>query len=422
MTPDTRPPAGPLDAAASRASWVEVEHDHPFGIRTLPYGSFTTPDAPGARVGVAIGEHILDLTAAAGALLPEHAGLFTAGSLDRLLAAGPTVWSQVRSRVMRWLADERYRRAVEPLLVPAATATPRLPFTVADYVDFYASEHHATNLGRILRPDGDPLTPNWKHLPIGYHGRSGTMVVSGTPVVRPRGQLRAPGSEITFAPTARLDIEAEVGFVVGTPSRPGRPVPLAETERHVFGVCLVNDWSARDIQAWEYVPLGPFLGKSFATSVSAWIVPLDALRHARVPAPPRDPRPLPYLDDTGAPPGGFDIELEISLNRHLLSRPPFAGMYWTVAQQLAHLTVNGASLRTGDLLASGTVSGPTRAQCGSLIELTWNGTQPLTLPDGSTRDFLEDGDEVVITGTAPGPDATVIGLGEVRARILPSAP
>ncbi len=416
MTPGTPPPAGPLDAAAS---WLGVEHGDPFGIHTLPYGSFTTPDAPGARVGVAIGEHILDLTAAADALLPEHAGLFTAGSLDRLLAAGPTVWSQVRSQVRRWLVDGRYRRAVEPLLLPAATATPRLPFTVADYVDFYASEQHATNLGRILRPDGDPLTPNWKHLPIGYHGRSGTVVVSGTPVVRPRGQLRAPDGEITFAPTARLDLEAEVGFVVGTPSRPGRPVPLAAAERHVFGACLVNDWSARDIQAWEYVPLGPFLGKAFATSVSAWVVPLDALRHARVPAPPRDPRPLPYLDDTGAPPGGFDIELAISLNGHPVSRPPFAGMYWTLAQQLAHLTAGGAPLRTGDLLASGTVSGPTRAQYGSLVELTWNGTQPLALPDGSARTFLKDGDEIVITATAPGPHATVIGLGEVRARILP---
>ena len=410
-----------MTTARTATTWTGVDPAHPFGIQTLPYGSFTTPDSPVPRVGVAIGEHILDLTAAATALLPEHAGLFAAGSLDGLLGAGPDVWSQVRSRVTEWLVDERHRPVVEPLLVPAAAATLRLPFTVADYVDFYASEHHAANVGRIFRPDGNPLTPNWKHLPIGYHGRSGTVVVSGTPVIRPRGQVRTADGGVTFGPTTRLDFEAEVGFVVGIPSRPGRPVPLAAAGRHIFGVCLVNDWSARDIQAWEYVPLGPFLGKAFATSVSPWVVPLDALRHARVAPPPRNPRPLPYLDDSGAEPWGFAIELEVSLNGHPISRPPFAGMYWTAAQQLAHLTSGGASLRTGDLLASGTVSGPRREQRGSLIELAWNGAEPLTLPDGSTRTFLADGDEVVITGTAPGPDGTRVGLGEVRGRILPAA-
>jgi fumarylacetoacetase len=303
-------------------------------------------------------------------------------------------------------------------LVPAADVELLLPFSVADYVDFYASEHHARNIGAIFRPDvDDPLTPNWKHLPIGYHGRAGTVVVSGSPVPRPHGQRRTPDGEVVFGPSVRLDIEAEVGFVVGVGSPRGTPVGLDAVDRHVFGVCLVNDWSARDIQAWEYVPLGPFLGKSFATSVSPWVVPLAALSHARTAPPPRDPRPLPYLDDTGAPPWGLDLALEVRLNGHVVARPPFASMYWTPAQMLAHMTVNGASLRTGDLFASGTVSGPEPGQRGSLIELTTNATEPLALPDGGTRGFLEDGDEVVITATAPGPDGARIGFGEVRGRI-----
>jgi fumarylacetoacetase len=291
---------------------------------------------------------------------------------------------------------------------------------VADYVDFYASEHHATNVGRILRPGTEPLTPNWKHLPIGYHGRSGTVVPSGTPVVRPCGQRRAADGAVVFGPSTRLDFEAELGFVVGTPSRLGDPVPLQAFAHHVFGVCLVNDWSARDLQAWEYVPLGPFLGKSFATSVGPWVVPLAALDAARVRPPARDPRPLPYLDDTDAEPWGLDVQLEVRLGGHVVSRPPFAGMYWTPAQQLAHLTVNGASLRTGDLFASGTVSGPERDQRGSLLELSWGGREPLTLSDGSTRTFLEDGDDVVITATAPGPEGSTIGFGEVRGTVAPA--
>ncbi|MGP4109852.1 fumarylacetoacetase [Streptomyces sp. 4N509B] len=393
---------------------------HPFGPQTLPYGSFTTPGRPEPRLGVRVGdERVLDLTAAAEPLLPEHAPLLEEGTLDRLLAAGPETWARVRAAVTEWLTEGRHRDRIVPLLVPAEAARPRLPFTVADYVDFYASEHHATNLGRILRPGGEPLTPNWRHMPIGYHGRAGTVVVSGTPVTRPAGQRREPDGTISHGPSRRLDFEAEVGFVVGTASRPGRPVPLAEADRHLFGVCLVNDWSARDIQAWEYVPLGPFLGKSFATSVSPWVVPLAALDHARVAPPPREPRPLPYLDDTAlSPPWGLDLKLTVELNGHRLSHPPAAGLYWTAAQQLAHLTANGAWLRPGDLLASGTVSGPERDQRGSLIELTWNGAEPLTLPDGTTRAFLADGDEITVTATAPGPAGARIGLGEVRGRVV----
>jgi fumarylacetoacetase len=395
-------------------TWLDVDPAHPFGLANLPYGSFTTDGTP--RVGVAIGEHVLDVGATAAELLPTHAELFTGGSLDGLLAAGPAVWAQVRTAVTAWLTDDAHRGSVA--LVPAADTQMLLPFAVADYVDFYASEHHARNIGALFRPDvDDPLTPNWKHLPIGYHGRAGTVVVSGSPVPRPQGQRRTPDGEVVFGPSRRLDIEAEVGFVVGTGSPRGTPVGLDAFDRHVFGVCLVNDWSARDIQAWEYVPLGPFLGKSFATSVSPWIVPLAALEHAHASPPPRDPHPLPYLDDTAGPPWGLDLVLEIRLNGHVVARPPFASMYWTPAQMLAHMTVNGASLRTGDLFASGTVSGPEPGQRGSLIELTANGTQPLALPDGSTRGFLEDGDEVVITATAPGPGGDRIGFGEVRGRI-----
>ncbi|WP_059012767.1 fumarylacetoacetase [Streptomyces specialis] len=395
-----------------------------FGPDNLPYGLFSTADEPGARrIGVRFGDAVLDAGAAARAFRSPHARLLTAPDLNPLLAAGRPVWRAVRAALRDWLGSPGHRATVAPLLLPLDTVTLHLPFRVADYVDFYASEHHATNVGRILRPDAAALTPNWKHLPIGYHGRAGTVVVSGTPVVRPRGQGR-PGTgsdRPAFGPTRRLDIEAEVGFVVGTPSEPGRPVPQTAFRDHVFGVCLLNDWSARDIQAWEYVPLGPFLGKSFATSVSPWITPLDALDAARVAPPERDHPLLPYLDDEGLEPGGLDLRLTVRINGHPVSEPPFATMYWTAAQQLAHLTVNGARLRTGDLFASGTVSGPEPGQRGSLLELTWGGRDPLTLPDGTSRAFLEDGDEVTISAWAPGPSAgSRIGLGEVTGRVAPA--
>jgi fumarylacetoacetase len=304
---------------------------------------------------------------------------------------------------------------------PLSSVALHLPFEVADYVDFYASENHARNVGRIFRPDAaDSLTPNWKHLPIGYHGRAGTVVVSGTDVVRPSGQRKAPSDAVpVFGPSVRLDIEAEVGFVVGVPSELGQPVGLADFREHVFGLCLLNDWSARDVQAWEYVPLGPFLGKSFATSVSAWITPLDALEEARVAPPERTHELLPYLDDTvsDAEPGGYDLRISVAINGHVVSEPPFSTMYWTAAQQLAHMTVNGASLRTGDLYGSGTVSGPSADERGSLLELTWNGRDALELPDGK-RTFLEDGDVVTMSAWAPGPDGVRVGLGEVTGRVV----
>ncbi len=404
------------------AGWLGVRPDHPFGIAALPYGSYTAAKhAEVYRVGVAIGDSVLDLTTAADRLLPARAHLFRSGSLDEFLAAGDGAWTQVRAEITRWLSDDACRPAIEDLLVPIGDVALRLPFTVSDYVDFYASEHHASNIGRIFRPDAEPLTPNWKHLPIAYHGRAGTVVVSGTPVRRPCGQSRPAGADRpSYGPCARLDFEAELGFVVGAHSHLGEPVPASRFAEHVFGVCLVNDWSARDIQAWEYVPLGPFLGKSFATTVSPWVLPLAALSHARVRPPSRDADLVSYL--TEAADWGLDIDFEVRLNGHLLSRPPYATMYWSPAQMLAHMTVNGASLRSGDLYASGTVSGPEPGQRGSLIELGWSGSEPIQLADGSSREWLHDGDELTISATAVGPDGTRIGLGSAMGCILPATP
>ena len=379
-----------------------------FGTHVLPYGSFSVDGGP-RRVGVAVDDGVLDLTGAAPRLLPQHAHLFERGDLDALLAAGRPVWDEVRA------ALREHARAAD--LIPVADVELHLPFTVADYVDFYSSEHHATNVGRLFRPDGEPLPAAWKHLPIGYHGRAGTVVVSGTPVRRPRG-LRRTEQGVAFGPTTRLDLEAEVGFVVGTPSRLGSSVPVTAFADHVFGLCVVNDWSARDVQAFETVPLGPFLGKSFATSVSAWVVPLAAVEHVRVPAPDRDVLVADYLDDTDDP-WGLDVALEVEVNGQHLSHPEFRSMYWTGAQQLAHLTVNGASLRTGDLYASGTVSsGEGRADLGCLLEMTRNGASPVELPDGSTRTWLLDGDEVVVRATTAAPDGTCVLLGEVRGTVV----
>jgi fumarylacetoacetase len=320
-----------------------------------------------------VGERVLDL-----------GGL--AGSLDDLMAGGPGLWDQVRERLEE--ADE--------IEAPELA----MPFQVADYVDFYSSLHHATNVGRMFRPDAEPLLPNWRQLPVGYHGRAGTVVPSGTPVRRPSGQ-RGPGD---FGPTRTLDIELELGFVIGVPSE--GPVAVDRALEHVFGAVLLNDWSARDIQGWEYRPLGPFLGKSFATSISRWVVPLSELDRFRVPAEPQDPEPLPYLREA---PWAYDIPLEVELNGTVVIRGNARHLYWSIAQQIAHLTSNGATLRVGDLLGTGTISGPEREQRGCLLELSWAGQQPIELPDGSTRTFLEDGDEVVLRGEP---------LGEVSGTIV----
>jgi fumarylacetoacetase len=342
---------------------------------TLAYGVLA-----GGGVCARVDGRVLDLSA----LDP----VFGERSLNPFMARGPEFWREARARVGEGA------EVAEPALT--------MPFEVADYVDFYSSLSHAENVGRMLRPEAEPLLPNWRHLPVGYHGRAGTVVPSGTPVRRPLGQRGGPD----FGPSRALDIELEAGFVVGLPSRHGEPVPIERAMDHVFGMVLVNDWSARDIQGWEYRPLGPFLGKSFATSVSLWVVPVSELESLRASAARQDPEPLPYLREA---PWAYDIPLEVELNGAVVARSNTRHLYWSAAQQLAHLTSNGASLRTGDLLATGTISGPERGQRGCLLELSWNGEEPVRLPDGSTRSFLEDGDEVVLRGEP---------LGEVRGRVV----
>lgn len=383
-----------------------------FGLDHLPYGVLSTDRDPARRVGVRYGDRVLDLAA----VLPDPH--WRAESLNPFLAAGRATWDAARSAITALLRDEPDR--VADHLLALADVTLHLPFQPRDYVDFYASEQHASNVGRIFRPDAEPLLPNWKHLPVGYHGRAGTVVVSGTEIVRPAGQRKNPSDPTpVFGPTARLDLEAEIGFVVGVGTTLGDRVAADDFADHVFGVVGLNDWSARDIQGWEYVPLGPFLGKSFATSVSAWVTPLAALAAAWTDLPEQDPTPLPYLA-----PGrtrGLDLDLEVLVNGHVISRPPFSTMYWSPAQMLAHLTVNGASLAPGDLFASGTISGHERDELGSLLELTWGWREPVRVGDDE-RLALADGDEVVLRCSAPGTGGGRITLGEVAGRVVPARP
>ncbi|WP_152185753.1 fumarylacetoacetase [Segeticoccus rhizosphaerae] len=409
-------------------SWLDLPADHPFGINTLPYGVFS-PTGGERRVGVRIGDRVLDAGAVAAIGRekvgvgegPDLAAVWQTPSLNAFLSLGHEAWRTARAWLTEILTDEVHREAVEPHLHDLAEVTLHLPIQVADYVDFYASEQHATNLGKVMRPGEAPLKPNWKHLPVGYHGRAGTVVVSGTDIIRPAGQRKAPADEApTFGPSSRLDIETELGFVVGGATPMGTRVTVDDAPDHLFGVTLFNDWSARDIQGWEQVPLGPNLGKSFGSSAGAWVVPMAALEAARVALPVQDPEPLPYLRGTDGPGRGIDLRLEVRLNKTVISRPPYNLIYWSPEQMVAHMTVNGASLRDGDLFASGTISGENADERGSLIEMTVNATEPITLSDGSTRGFLEDGDTVTITGWAPGPDGTRIGLGEVTGTIKPA--
>jgi fumarylacetoacetase len=406
-------------------SWVPVPAGSGFGLDNLPYGVIARAGRP-ARPAVRVGDHALDLdTLAAAGLLPDvPARTFAAPTLNAFLALGQDAWSATRSRLRALLTGDPAPAA--DALVSLAEAQVLLPVAPGDYVDFYSSLEHASNLGRMFRPDVEPLLPNWRHLPVGYHGRSSSVVVSGTPVRRPRGQLPPPpdGAAPSFGPTQRLDIELELGFVTGGETALGEPIAIGDAAEHVFGFVLVNDWSARDIQRWEYQPLGPFLGKSFATSVSPWVVPLEALEPFRVAGPPQDPDPFPYLrtDDDWA----LDIDLEVALvpagsdDETVVSSVNARGLYWNAAQQLAHATVNGANVRPGDLWASGTISGAEPGTAGSLIELTWNGRDPLELPGGIMRTFLEDGDTVVLRGRAGGGGRPVVSLGEVRGTIEPA--
>jgi len=401
-------------------SWVPGASGSGFDVDHLPCGVFSVGDGP-VRVGVRIGDFVLAAGAAA-----EHAGMESGRCWDTdtllpFLSLGPQAWASAREWLTVVLTDSDYADAVQAHLHPVDEVTMHPPFQVRDYVDFYASEHHASAAGRIFRPGSDPLPPNWKHLPIGYHGRAQTVVPSGTDIIRPCGQLMPPGAEAPlFGASERLDIEAELGFVVGVGSAPSIPVPAGAFADTVFGVALVNDWSARDIQAWEYRPLGPFLGKSFATSVSPWITPLAALAAARVAPPPRTVPLLDYLADDPSQPWGLDISLQIEWNGTVVSRPPYASMYYTPAQMLAHLTINGATVAPGDLYASGTISGPQPDQAGSFLELSRGGTQPVRLSDGTSRAFLADGDTVTISATAPSISGGRLTLGSVTGTILPA--
>jgi fumarylacetoacetase len=427
----------------ARASWVESAQAHPdFPIQNLPYGVFQRHGAESPAVGVAIGDQILDVSVAArigeftgmAAHAAEHCGT---GSLNPLMSLGGEHWRALRQQVSALLATDspafrRDRRLGERILVPMTGVEMLMPAAIGDYTDFYASVHHATNVGSMFRPD-NPLLPNYKWVPIGYHGRASSIVLSGTPIRRPRGQLKDAKEEApVFGPSRSLDYEMEVGCFVGSGNELGHPIPIERAEEHLFGLCLVNDWSARDIQTWEYQPLGPFLAKNFATSVSPWLVTLDALEPFRVPAYKReagDPHALPYLQSpTNQQRGGVDVVLEVFIRtarmtaEHLpplrVSRSRMADLYWTPAQMLAHHTSNGCNLQPGDLFATGTISGPGKDARGCMLELTWRGTEPLTFSTGESRKFLEDGDEVTMQGYCERPGAIRIGFGECRGHIV----
>jgi len=414
-------------------SFVEVAADSHFPIQNLPFGIFSAGDSWETRAGVAIGDWILDLAVLerAGLLTVARADerVFAGTSLNAFIACGRTAWRDVRLAVSRLLRHDSPRlrddaRLRAEALIPQSEATLHLPVHVPGYTDFYSSKEHATNVGTMFRDPANALLPNWVHMPVAYNGRASSVVVSGTSVRRPNGQLKLPNDPVpVFGPCRKLDFELEAAFVVGTGNELGTPVPVANAEAHIFGLVLLNDWSARDIQQWEYVPLGPFNAKTFATTISPWVVTLDALAPFRVEGPAQVPEPLPYLRQSGA--HAFDIALECTLvprggTAATLCRTNFRHLYWSMAQQLAHHTVTGCNARVGDLMASGTISGPTPDSYGSLLELAWNGTRPVSLTGGGTRTFLEDGDEVVISGYAQG-EGYRVGFGEARGRIAAAA-
>ncbi len=408
-------------------SWVESANapDHPFPLNNLPYGVFSVgEDDP--RCGVAIGDMILDMSAieADGVVSLADYPLFDMPYWNDLMEEGPAVWTALRNRLTDLLSGASPDRArVEPFLVPMAQATLHMPLAVSEYTDFYAGKHHAMNVGTIFRGPENALPPNWLHIPIGYNGRASTVVVSGTDIRRPVGQTKAPDAETpSFGPCKRLDIELEMGAIVGTGSDMGDLVTVAEADAMIFGYVLLNDWSARDIQAWEYQPLGPFQAKAFATSISPWIVTKAALEPFRTSTPEREKDLLPYLQEPG--PMLYDIALEVTMTpaggaETTIARTNYSEMYYSSAQQLAHHASSGCAMSTGDLLGSGTISGPTKDERGSLLELSWGGKEPLDV-DGHTRTFIEDGDTMTLKGAAMG-DGYNIGFGECRGTILPAA-
>ena len=411
-------------------SFIEVAPESHFPLENLPFGVFA-PRGGTARVGVALGEQVVDLSVleASGLLsLGQKTGaVFNRDALNAFLALGRPAWKQTREKLQELLAADTatLRDNAElrkQVFHPQAGVTMQLPVRIGDYTDFYSSYHHAHNVGTMLRGPENALMPNWKWLPVAYHGRASSIVVSGTPVRRPKGQIKPPdATEPVFAPSKSFDFELEMAFLIGPGNSLGEPIPVDRAADHIFGFVLMNDWSARDIQAWEYQPLGPFLAKNFATSISPWVVTFDALEPFRKPLPAQDPEPLPYLrrpnDFT------FDINLEARLRTssmktpHLITRTNFQNLYWSISQQLAHHTVNGCNLQSGDLLASGTISGPTEESRGCMLELTWRGANPLKLPNGETRRWLEDGDDLTISGWCQGDDYRV-GFGEVSGTVV----
>ncbi|HUY18398.1 MAG TPA: fumarylacetoacetase [Candidatus Binataceae bacterium] len=414
-------------------SWVEVAPDSDFPIQNLPYGVFRAGAGAGPRIGVAIGDWVIDLAAiheaglfSATAIAGEN--LFASEFLNDFMARGGEVWGEVRRRISELLRADNpelrdAQRLRERALVRRERVAMQMPVAVGDFIDFYSSREHATNAGSLFRDPKNALPPNWLHLPIAYHGRAGSLRVSPREVRRPRGQVKpSPEAAPIFAPSSRLDFELEVGFFVGVGNGDGYPIPTEVAHKHIFGAVLLNDWSARDIQQWEYQPLGPFLGKSFATSISPWVVPLAALVPFRVAGPAQDPPVLPYLRYTGE--WNFDINLEVSLKSAAMesavqiTATNFRRLYWNVLQHLAHATVNGARMRPGDLFASGTVSGTTPGSLGSMLEISRNGKEPITLPGGERRGFLEDGDTVTMRGWCQG-SGYRIGFGECTGRIEP---
>src|ERR1044071_5335350 len=412
-------------------SFISVAPDSHFPIQNLPFGIFK-PGSGKARVGVAIGEFVLDLS-----VLEElghfrmsefqDRAVFSESSLNRFLALGGPAWSKAREVIQHLLAPEtatlRYDKALRDRVFHSQkNVTMQLPALIGDYTDFYSSYHHAHNVGTMLRGAENALMPNWKWLPVAYHGRASSIVASGADVRRPHGQTKPPDAPAPiFGPSRSLDYELETAFLIGPGNALGEPIPIDRATDHIFGLVLMNDWSARDVQAWEYQPLGPFLAKNFCTSISPWVVMLEALEPFRKPLPAQDPEPLPYL--RAASDFTYDIQLEARLQTplmdapHVITRTNFQNLYWSIAQQLAHHTVNGCNIQPGDLLASGTISGPTEESRGCMLELTWGGQNPLKLGSGETRKWLEDGDTLSITGHCQG-DGYRIGFGEVSGRIV----
>lgn len=415
----------------SLRSFIEVSPTSDFPIQNLPYGVFSTKDGLAPRVGVAIGDYVLDLWELEqdSRLDVGPLGVFSAPSLNPFMALGPKVWAKTRARISELLrADHPELRDNKELrdraLVPMADVTLHLPVQVSGYTDFYSSKEHATNVGVMFRGKDNALQPNWLYMPIGYNGRASTVVVSGTKVKRPRGQLKPPTAEVpSFGACKRLDFELEMGVVVGQASPMGGMLSEQQAEEMIFGFVLLNDWSARDIQQWEYVPLGPFLAKAFATSISPWIVTREALEPFRLQGPEQDPAPLNYLRQDK--PQNYSVALDVALRAAganaatSISRTNFKYMYWSSVQQLMHHASSGCAMNVGDLLGSGTISGPEKDQRGSLLEISWNGTEPVELPGGTKRSFLEDGDSLVMRGWCQG-DGYRVGFGEVEGTILPA--